>query len=130
MIRVLTLAAVLFTPVLILAQEREAAAPGSYENPIELPFAAQKCVLPVAPPPSQETTYDALISGRERMKAFQQKIVTYRKCLDSTRNDEGLTTGNDLALTNAYNYSVEMEERVAENFNKAVREYNASIKKD
>ena len=130
MIRVLALAAILFAPVLVLAQEGDTTAPGTSENPIELPFAAMRCVLPVAPSPLEEKTYDALLTGRERMKAFQQKVGAYRKCLDSTRNDEGLTTGNDLALTNAYNYSVEMEERVAENFNQAVRTYNASIKKD
>ena len=36
-----------------------------------------------------------------------------------------LTDGNMLALQNAHNYSVEMEERMAEQFNVAVRAYKA-----
>jgi hypothetical protein len=127
------LVAVFMAPTLVLAQElvQEGETQTAIDDKlVMLPFAAQRCVLPAAPPPLEDSTYDELVQGKERMGVFQRKLETYRKCLDSTRNDEGLTTGNSVALTEAYNYSVTMEERVAENFNKAIRAYNASIKKD
>ena len=133
MLRKLLLVAALMAPTLVLAQElvqdaeNQAAAD---DKLVMLPFAAQRCVLPAAPPPLEDSTYDELLEGKARMTSFQKKLQTYRKCLDSTRNDEGLTTGNSVALTEGYNYSVAMEERVAENFNKAIRAYNVSIKKD
>jgi hypothetical protein len=49
----------------------------------------------------------------------------YRDCLKSAEDTGGetLTAGNKQALVASYNYSVDMEERVAERFNEAVRSY-------
>jgi len=51
--------------------------------------------------------------------------VLYRGCLDNTKDLDTLTDGNRTALNQAHNYSVEMEERIAEQFNVAVRNYKA-----
>ena len=52
-------------------------------------------------------------------------MVEYRECLDAARGVTVLTEGNEIALNQAHNYSVEMEERIAEQFNVAVRAYKA-----
>ena len=59
------------------------------------------------------------------MATFQQQLGEYRSCLDKSKDSTELTDGNQVALTQAYNYSVEMEERVAEQFNVAVRAFKA-----
>jgi len=65
-------------------------------------------------------------------------MMTYRTCLgvesqeklDGLSEQVDLSTGNVQALFNAYNYSVDMEERVANMFNTALREYKANLAKD
>ena len=57
-------------------------------------------------------------------------MVVYRTCLDSDAGNPDLSSGNRQAISNAHNYSVEMEERVAEMFNEAVRAYKANLAKD
>jgi len=91
-----------------------------------LPLEAQTCDLPSAPariPPDAD--YDMLVKAKGQVSAFQQAMVEYRQCLDSARSAPGLTEGNEIALNQAHNYSVEMEERIAEQFNVAVRAYKA-----
>ena len=111
------------------AQGQEGEVVSPEELVVELPFAAQQCVLPAAPPKiAEDASYDALVDAKGRVAKFQEDLEAYRKCLDSTRNDQGITQGNLVALTNAHNYSVEMEQRVADGFNEAVRAYNARVK--
>lgn len=91
-----------------------------------LPLEAQTCNLPTAPARiSPDADYATLVKAKGQVQAFQAAMVEYRECLDAAREVTGLTEGNAIALNQAHNYSVEMEERIAEQFNVAVRAYKA-----
>ncbi len=108
---------------LVLAGAANAQEDGSQ---IILPVEAQTCDLPSAPPRiPEEATYDDLVAAKARVDEFQVALMDYRACLESAGDPEALTQGNQIALNQAHNYSVEMEERVAEQFNTAVRAYKA-----
>ena len=93
---------------------------------IILPLEAQTCNLPSAPARiPEEPSYDDLVKAKDNVTEFQEALVVYRECLDGSEADD-LTDGNRIALNQAHNYSVEMEERVAEQFNVAVRAYKAA----
>ena len=93
---------------------------------IVLPLSAQTCDLPTAPARIPETpSYDDLVAAKDRVSEFQTSLASYRECLDGAGDPELMTEGNRIALNQAHNYSVEMEERVAEQFNVAVRDYKA-----
>ena len=51
----------------------------------------------------------------------------YRDCVNQYLESPDVTKGNVQAISNAHNYSVEMEERVATMFNEAVRDYKARL---
>ncbi len=98
---------------------------------VVLPIPAQQCNLPSAPPPIPEVpVYDDLIKAQKGVKAFQAKMETYRACINHDVLSDELSDGNRQAITNAHNYSVDMEERVAGMFNEAVRAYKANKAKD
>ena len=91
---------------------------------VVLPYDAQKCVLPASPDKiPEEATLDQLKAAKADVNDFQANMVEYRSCLDAANSNEDNTPGNQQAIINAYNYSVEMEERVANRFNEAVRDY-------
>lgn len=91
---------------------------------IVLPLEAQTCNLPAAPSRiPDEATIDDLKKAKSNITDFQASLTDYRACLDKSASAEDLTEGNQIALSQAHNYSVEMEERVAEQFNIAVRAY-------
>lgn len=91
---------------------------------VVLPDAAQSCVLPAAPDSiSPEATYDELIAAKKQVGEFQEKLGTYRTCMQAAEESSDITPGNKQALVASYNYSVDMEERVAQRFNDAVRSY-------
>lgn len=92
-----------------------------------LPLQTQLCDLPSAPPPIPETpVYDDLIKAQKGVKAFQADMQVYRDCVNEDAISAELSDGNRQAIANAHNYSVDMEERVADMFNQAVRAYKAS----
>ncbi len=94
---------------------------------IILPVEAQQCNLPSAPAPIPEVPEKAdLLKAQKNVKQFQADMVVYRTCLDKDADNPELTTGNQQAVSNAHNYSVDMEERVAGMFNEAVRAYKAN----
>lgn len=89
-----------------------------------LPPDAQKCVLPASPDAiPEEATYDDLVDAKKQVAAFQEELNSYRDCLKAAEENEDNTPGNQAALVSSYNYTVEMEERVAARFNEAVRSY-------
>jgi hypothetical protein len=93
---------------------------------ILLPLEAQTCNLPAAPARiADNASYDDLLKAKDNVATFQGQLSTYRECLDRSKQALDLTEGNQIALNQAHNYSVEMEERVAEQFNAAVRAYKA-----
>ena len=109
----------LFVSVAVLAKKDD-------DSAVMLPLEAQSCNLPVAPARiSADADYEALVKAKGNMSEFQASMTTYRDCLDAVQDNSTLTDGNRLALSNAHNYSVEMEERMAEQFNVAVRAYKA-----
>lgn len=112
----LSLAALTAQPVLAQNDESE----------IILPVEAQSCAMPVAPARiPDEASYDDLVTAKNNINDFQKSLTSYRECIDKAGQIEALTEGNQMALTSAFNHSVEMEERVAGAFNEAVRAYKA-----
>jgi hypothetical protein len=91
-----------------------------------LPIEAQECVLPSAPPPIPEQAEKAdLLKAQKLVKQFQADMQLYRDCVNQYADSPDATMGNKQAISNAHNYSVDMEERVAAMFNDAVRAYKA-----
>jgi len=89
-----------------------------------LPVGAQGCDLPDVPGAlSEDADYEALVAQQGKVKKFQQNLTFYRKCLDKYDGSPDLTDGNKRAMSAAHNYSVDLEEQVAEDFNVAVRAY-------
>ena len=98
---------------------------------VVLPISAQQCNLPSAPPPIPEVPEKSdLLAAQKGVKKFQADMIVYRECINHEVLSEELSDGNRQAITNAHNYSVEMEERVAGMFNEAVRAYKANLAKD
>lgn len=92
-----------------------------------LPVEAQQCDLPSAPPPIPEVPIkEDLLKAQKLVKGFQAEMIVYRDCINKDAESGELSTGNLQAISNAHNYSVEMETRVAAMFNEAVRAYKAS----
>jgi hypothetical protein len=98
---------------------------------VRLPVEAQNCDLPSAPAPIPEVPEKAdLLTAQKGVKQFQSDMQTYRDCVNQYRDSPDASKGNVQAISNAHNYSVDMEERVAAMFNDAVRSYKARIAKD
>ena len=96
-----------------------------------LPLEAQTCNLPN--PPSRvpdDADMEALKAGKAAVTAFQDKLIGFRDCLNASTVNENITDGNKLAVTRAHDDSIDMEERVAEQFNVAIRAYKARIAAD
>jgi hypothetical protein len=91
---------------------------------VVLPDDAQKCVLPASPNAiPEEASYDDLKAAKADIATFQEKMMVFRDCLSEAEQNPDNTPGNKQAIVNSYNYSVAMEERVANRFNEAVRSY-------
>jgi len=98
---------------------------------VVLPLETQQCKLPTAPPPIPEVPEKSdLLKAQKGVKQFQAEMEVYRVCLDKDADSPDLSSGNRQAISNAHNYSVDMEERVATMFNEAVRAYKANLPKD
>lgn len=98
---------------------------------VVLPLETQQCSLPSAPGPIPEIPEKAdLLKAQKGIKTFQAEMEVYRACLDKDVNSPDFSTGNQQAISNAHNYSVDMEERVATMFNEAVRAYKANLPND
>lgn len=105
----------------LLAQDAESEE--DYE--VVLPEAAQACVLPAAPDSIPENaTRDQLLEAKQAIGDFQGEVEAYRACLSEAEAGD-ITPGNKQAIVASYNYSVEMEERVATRFNEAIRDFKA-----
>lgn len=103
----------------LFAQDEDA------EYEVVLPEAAQSCVLPSAPDAiPEDADKDTLLAAKKDIGRFQGEVESYRACLAEAETDD-ITPGNKEAIVASYNYSVEMEERVAERFNEAIRSYKA-----
>ena len=98
---------------------------------VVLPIEAQQCDLASAPAPIPEVpTKDDLLKAQKQVKLFQADMGAYRSCINMDSDSDELSSGNRQAMSNAHNYSVDMEERVAEMFNVAVRAYKANLAQD
>jgi len=96
------------------------------ESEVVLPLEAQTCNLPVAPARiPEDADLDGLKIAKGNVTGFQTDMVGYRECLEEAIQTGIATDGNRAAVSNAHNYSVGMEERIAEQFNVAVRAYKA-----
>lgn len=94
------------------------------ENEPILPAEAQECVLPASPNAiPEDASYEDLVAAKQQVADFQTDIEAFRSCLKEAEDNPDNTPGNLAAIVSSYNYSVEMEERVAARFNEAVRSY-------
>lgn len=94
------------------------------ENIQVLPEDAQNCVLPASPDAiPEDAVYDDLVNAKKQIAVFQEEVLAFRDCLQAAEANPENTPGNNAAIVASFNYSVEMEERVAERFNAAVRGY-------
>lgn len=122
---------VLFTGLVLMismaAMAQEVTDDGSR---VVLPLEAQQCNLPSAPAPIPEVPEKAdLLKAQKNVKKFQTDMEGYRTCVNKDVDNKELSSGNRQAISNAHNYSVDMEERVANMFNIAVRAYKANLAK-
>jgi hypothetical protein len=114
---------VLIWAVSMTAMAQDVAEDGSM---VVLPIEAQQCNLPSAPPPIPEVAEkEDLLKAQKAVKQFQVDMQTYRDCVNQHAESPEATLGNKVAISNAHNYSVDMEERVAGLFNEAVRDWKA-----
>ncbi len=123
---------VIFTGLVLMVSMAALAQQGTLTDgsKVILPIEVQSCNLPSAPPPIPEAPVkEELLKAKKNVKQFQEDMVVYRACLYQEEDgyDVQLTQGNELAINNANDYSVDMEERVALMFNEALRAYKASI---
>ena len=94
------------------------------EMEVVLPDDAQVCVLPASPDKiPEEASLEELKAAKVQIGEFQVQVEAFRACLSKAEQNPDNTAGNKQAIVNSYNYSVEMEERVANRFNEAVRDY-------
>jgi hypothetical protein len=92
------------------------------ENIQVLPADAQSCVLPSSPDAiPEEAVYEDLVKAKKQIADFQGEVIIFRECLQGAEENPDNTAGNNAAIVSSFNYSVEMEERIAERFNEAVR---------
>ena len=97
---------------------------------VVLPLEAQACNLPSAPPPIPDPPIkEDLLKAKKLIKQFQADMELYRSCVNKDAESGELTKGNLMAIANAHDYSVDMEERVAAMFNDALKVYKASLAK-
>ena len=96
------------------------------EYKVVLPPDAQKCVLPASPDKiPDEASYDQLKEAKAQIASFQVDVEVFRECLHAAEENPENTEGNKQAMISSFNYSVDMEERIAERFNVAIRDYKA-----
>ena len=89
-----------------------------------LPEDAQKCVLPASPNAiPKEATYDDLKEAKAQIATFQVEVEVFRECLRLAEENPDNTAGNKQAIISSFNYSVDMEERIALRFNEAIRSF-------
>ena len=89
-----------------------------------LPTEAQNCSLPASPNAiPEDASYDDLKTAKNQIAKFQGEVLVFRDCLKAAEENPDNTPGNNAAIISSFNYSVEMEERIAERFNEAVRGY-------
>ena len=121
MIKVICASLVLMASMTAMAQDEM-----EDGSKVVLPVEAQQCALPSAPPPIPEAAIkEDLLKAQKNVKQFQAEMEVYRTCINKDADSGELSAGNQLAISNAHNYSVDMESRVAEMFNEAVRAYKA-----
>ena len=95
-----------------------------------LPLEAQACNLPSAPPPIPDPPVkEDLLKAQKFIKQFQADMEVYRTCVNKDAESGELSKGNLMAIANAHDYSVDMEERVATMFNDALKVYKANLAK-
>ena len=94
------------------------------EYKVVLPPDAQKCVLPASPDSiAEEASLEQLKEGKAQIGVFQTEVLVFRDCLKAAEDNRDNTEGNKQAIISSFNYSVDMEERIAERFNEAIRAY-------
>jgi hypothetical protein len=101
------------------------------EYEVVLPVGAQKCVLPASPGRiPKNATLDQLKEAKAQIAIFQEDLLVFRDCLRAAEDAPDNTEGNKHAIISSFNYSVDMEERIAARFNEAIADYKARKAKE
>ncbi|EED35157.1 hypothetical protein NOR51B_1102 [Luminiphilus syltensis NOR5-1B] len=104
------------------------------------PAFADDCEAPEAPtlPDGSSASMEEMVAGQGAIKAFQAESGEYRTCLDTEiaaaqkrvkkgdEDDKAEAAAAFEAATEAYNASVATEEKLAEDFNTAIRAFKAA----
>ena len=100
------------------------------------PLMAADCTAPAMPelPNGETATMEEMIAGQTAVKAFQSDAQAYRACLEAELGTlkASAAEGDEAAakafsdMTADYNASVADEEKVAGDFNNAIRAYKAA----
>jgi len=91
--------------------------------------ASAQCALPAGPiiPDGNVASQDELIGTQKRLKEFQQDLILYRDCLSAeTEALEGegeQVEAQKETMLAKFNESVDIEEKKAAEFNRAVRAF-------
>jgi len=89
------------------------------------------CSIPAGPiiPDGNVASEDELVAASKGIKAYQESLVDYRKCLDTKQEaldpETETTVADTLAIKAAYDASIDAETAVAEEFNGAVRAFKS-----
>ena len=89
------------------------------------------CELPGAPiiPDGNVASEDELVAAQKAMKGFQGSLLTFRECIhaeEKTIDEESEEApAQAQALLDHYNSSVDAEEKLASEFNSAVKAFKA-----
>lgn len=92
---------------------------------------AQTCTLPNAPiiPDGNVASQDELLAAKDAFKAFESNIIDYRECLVEQENnvspDSDTAETQKAAILALDDVSFERLKKVADEFNQAVRAFNA-----
>lgn len=105
---------------------------------------ALACDMPTKPtlPDGSKAEMAEMVAGQQAVKSYQQALGTYRDCINadidkaekamkdakSEEDKAALKAEHATAVAN-FNKAVEMEEKVAGEFNLAIRAFNAKKKK-
>lgn len=105
---------------------------------------ALACDMPTKPtlPDGSKAEMAEMVAGQQAVKSYQQSLGTYRDCINAdidkaekamkeakSEEDKAARKAEHATAVANFNKAVEMEEKIAGEFNLAIRAFNAKKKK-
>ena len=98
----------------------------------------QECIVPDTPrtPIGSSATLEEMIAAQDEVKSFQAANAEYLSCIDQKMATEKKLVATDSAAEERYalaaadyNAAISREEKVAEDFNRAIKAYKSANRK-